>query len=55
VAGSYLVDVNGLSDSFTVKEEAAPTSINWPVLSGVIAGVVIVGLLILLMVRRRAY
>lgn len=61
VAGSYSVDVNGLSGSFIVKEKSAlpppgvKPPINWPVLSGIIAGVVIVGLLIFLMVRRRAY
>ena len=33
----------------------APTSINWPVLGGIIAGVVVVGLLIFFLVRRRAY
>jgi hypothetical protein len=69
VAGSYLVAVNGLSGSFTVKEklalpptapptEAPPevkTPLNWPVIGGIIAGVVIVGLLIFFLVRRRAY
>ena len=51
VAGSYSVDVNGLSGSFIVGE----SPINWPILGGVIAGVVIVGLIIFIMVRRRAY
>jgi len=60
------VDVNGLTDSFTVKEEEAvviptpPTlppaeEINWPALWGVIGGVVAVGLLIFFLVRREAY
>ena len=78
------MDVNGLTDSFTVKEEeavAAPTpstsppaeetssppsaeetspppptkEINWPVLWGVIGGVVVIGFLIFFLVRRRAY
>ncbi len=79
------MNVNGLTDSFTVKEEEAaaavttpptlppaeetspspsadetslppPTKeINWPVLGGVIGGVVAMGLLIFFLVRRRAY
>jgi hypothetical protein len=67
VAGSYSVDVNGLTGSFTVKEKAAPPPppppappevkppINWPVVWGTIAAVVVVGLLIFLVIRRRAY
>jgi len=63
VAGSYSADVNGLRGLFTVKEvpEApvvaplAPLAkpINWPIIGGVIAGVIVVGLLIFL-VRRRS-
>lgn len=70
VAGSYSVDVSGLSGSFTVKEEVAPPtgppeaappevgpSINWLVSGGIIAAVlvVIVGLIIFFVFRRRAY
>jgi hypothetical protein len=59
-AGSYSVDVNGLSGSFTVAaaasstppEEAKPP-ISWWI--WVIAGVVVVGLIIFFLVRRRAY
>jgi len=60
VAGSYSVDVNGISGSFTVKEvpeaPAAPPAkaINWPVIGGIIAAVVVVGLVIFFLVRRRA-
>ncbi len=62
-AGSYAVDVNGLTGSFTVKEKPAPVPVpptpakplNWPLLGGIIAGVVVVGLLIFFLVRRRAY
>ncbi|MBA7603369.1 hypothetical protein ES703_10476 [subsurface metagenome] len=66
-AGSYSVSIDGLSGSFTVTapEEAEDastdgaaledgTSVNWPVLGGVIAAVVIIGLLIFFVVRRRA-
>ncbi|MBA7466756.1 hypothetical protein ES707_01946 [subsurface metagenome] len=58
VAASYSVDVNGLSGSFTVKEEVAPAPppaptptpptpakpINWPLVGGIIAAGVAVGL-----------
>jgi len=67
-AGSYSVDVNGLSGSFTVKEKPAPTPppppapppevtppFNWPLVGGIIGAVIVVGLLIFfLVVRRRA-
>ena len=63
VAGSYSVDVNGLTGSFTVKEKAAPPpppppappEVNWPVVWGTIAAVVVVGLLIFFVIRKRAY
>lgn len=54
--GSYSVDVNGLSGSFTVAAEApagAPISIAWWI--WVIAGVVVVGLIIFFVARRMAY
>jgi len=65
VPGSYSVDVNGLTGSFTVKEKpvapappppAPPVKapIKWPVIGGIIAAVVILGLLIFFLVRRRA-
>jgi parallel beta-helix repeat protein len=62
-AGNYSVDVNGLSGSFTVKAEATPTAeeeaasptVNWPVVGGIIGGVVVVGLIIFFLVRRRAH
>ncbi len=73
VAGSYSVDVNGLTDSFTIKKAPvapappppAPPSaaspippveaINWSVPGGVIAAVIVVGLFIFFLARRRAY
>ena len=61
VAGSYSVDVNGLSGSFTVKEKPAPATPPvppvkapiWPLIGGIIAGVVVLGLLTFFLVRRR--
>jgi parallel beta-helix repeat protein len=66
-ADSYSVLIDGLSGSFTVaapdsSQPAAPKdtspeaehSVNWPVLGGVIAGVVIIGLLIFVVRRRVA-
>jgi len=57
-AGTYAVDVNGLTGSFTVKEAAVPppppSPVNWPVLGGIIGGVIVLGLLIFFLVRRRA-
>ena len=49
-AGSYSVDVNGLTGIFTVAAAAAP--IAWWI--WVIAGVVVAGLIIFFVVRRRA-
>lgn len=49
-AGSYSVSVNGLSGSFDVG-----AMLNWPLLGGIIAGVVIVGLIIFFLIRRRVY
>jgi hypothetical protein len=52
--GSYSVDVNGLSGSFTVAAEApaAPAPIAWWI--WVIAGIVVAGLIIFFLARRRA-
>jgi len=66
VAGSYAVDVNGLSGSFTVKEKLAPPSstptptptstptseVNWPLIWGVIGGTIVVGVIIFLVARK---
>lgn len=58
-AGSYSVDINGLSGSFTVAAApapalpAAPAPIAWWI--WVIVGVVVVGLLAFFLVRRMAY
>jgi len=67
-AGSYSVLIDGLSGSFTVaapdtSQPTAPaeasaedeSSVNWPLIGGIIAGVVVVGLIIFFLVRRRAY
>jgi len=54
--GSYSVTVDGLSASFTVvaPPEVKPP-INWPVVGGIIAAVIVVGLVIFFLIRRRAY
>jgi len=70
-AGTYSVDVNGVTGSFTVKAAVPvpvpapapapapvptpPAEINWPIIWGVIAGVVVLGLIIFLLARRRRY
>ena len=54
-SGSYSLAVDGLSGSFTVVALVTPPAeppINWPLISGIIAAVVAVGLLIFLLVRR---
>ncbi|MFC1983793.1 CARDB domain-containing protein [Chloroflexota bacterium] len=50
---SYTITMDGLSGSFTVI--APPSRINWPLIGGIIGGVVVVGLLIFVYLRRRAY
>ncbi len=66
IAGTYSVDVNGLTDSFTVKEKEAaviPTPstpstlppakpINWLVVGGVVAALVVMGSLLFFLARR---
>ena len=63
-ADSYAVTVDGLSGSFTVvalegeeEEEEVPTKpgINWPLIGGIIGGVIVVGLGVFFWIRRRAY
>jgi len=54
VAGNYTVDVNELSGSFTVEEKPALPVINWPLIWGIIGGgVLLVGVIILLVIRKR--
>ncbi len=53
-AGSYSVVVDGLSGSFTVVLPVTPSGINWPLIGGIIGGVVVVGgLLGFFFLRRR--
>lgn len=63
---SYSVTVDGLSDSFVVVAAPLPLPvpapapppakpINWPLIGGIIGGVIVVGLGIFFLVRRRAY
>ena len=66
-AGSYKVEVNGLVGEFTVEAPApgaspppapappAESPINWAMLWCIVGGVVVVGLIIFFLVRRRAY
>jgi len=64
IAGTYSVAVDGLTGSFIVKDElvpeapeippAVPKPTNWPLIGGIIAGVIVVGSGILFLVRRRA-
>jgi len=55
VPGTYVVDVNGLTGSFTVKEkqEVVPPGFNWPLTFGIITAIIIIGLLIYFLVKRR--
>jgi hypothetical protein len=52
-AGTYTVNVNGLADVFTVKPSAPVSVINWWLIGGIIAGVVMLAVIIGLTVRRR--
>jgi len=70
-AGTYTVVVDNLSTSFTVvaptaQAQAPPTPLgtvaaapttptNWPLIIGIIAGVIVVGLLVFFLVRRAYY
>lgn len=67
MAATYPVDVNGLIGSFTVKEKPVPAPappppppppevkppINWPLIGGIIGGVIVVGVVIFFWIRRR--
>jgi len=65
-AGSYKIEVNGLVGEFIVEvpsPEASPPPtptppakpINWWLIGGIIAAVVVVGSVTFILVRRRAY
>ncbi len=68
-AGSYSVTVDGLSGSFTVVAPTTPTtpttppttpttptpSFNWLLVGGIIAAVIVVGLIVFFIARRRSY
>jgi len=56
VAGTYTVTIDGQSGTFTVKPAPPPklpTVINWWLIGGIIAGVVVIAVLISLSIRRR--
>jgi len=50
-ADTYTVTVDGLIGSFTVAPAKLP--INWPLIGGIIAGVIVIGLIIFFVIRRR--
>jgi hypothetical protein len=54
-AGTYQIDVDGVSGTLTVKEApVAPTSkVSWWLIGGVIAGIVAIATVVLLLLRRR--
>ena len=55
VVGTYAVTVDDLSGTFAVTEVAPPpTPVNWLLIIGIIAGVIVVGLLIFFLVKREA-
>ena len=58
-ADTYTVTVDGLSGSFTVVAPVvvplAKPGINWPLIGGIIGGVIVVGLGVFFWMRRRAY
>ena len=54
--GTYDVDVNGLTGTFTVEEkpeEIEPTEFDWTFYSGIAAAIVIAAVVVFLLVRRR--
>jgi len=56
--GTYAVDIGGLSGSFVVKEAAPQPSTRqtyWPIIAGVMVGVVVVVLVVFFVIRRRSY
>jgi len=56
IAGAYSVDVDGLKGSFTVKEKLVsviPKPLNWPLIGGIIGGVIAIGLLVYFLVIRK--
>jgi hypothetical protein len=59
-ADTYAIDVNGLSGSFVVRETPAsvppsPSTINWWLIAGITAGVVVVVTLVCSVLRRAWY
>jgi len=52
-AGTYSVDVDGLTGTFTVKAPLLPEPFNWWLIGGVIAAVVVASVVVVMVVRRR--
>ena len=58
VAGTYKVKADGLSGTFTVKAPPVPVPpkpINWWLIGGIIAGVIVIGTVVFLVVRRNVF
>ena len=55
VPGIYAVNVDGLLSTFTIKAPPVPPKppINWWLIGGIIAGALIIGVVIAIVVRRR--
>jgi hypothetical protein len=64
-AGSYNVEIEGLTGSFTVKAPSGtpssglspvptPQPSNWPLIGGIVGGVIVVALVVIFLLRRRA-
>ena len=54
VAGTYTVTIDSLSETFEVKALPPPVKpINWWLIGGIIAGVIIIGLVIWQVITRR--
>lgn len=57
IVDTYNVDVNGLTGSFTVKEkpeEVVPSETNWTLISGIAGGLIVVGLIVFFVIRRKS-
>ena len=49
---SYAVNIGGLTGALVVREETEPEPLNWPLVAGLIAGAIVAGCSIFVLVRR---